>query len=205
VPDATDRCLNEKGTVENQGCPAVQDTDGDGVPNATDNCPDEKGTVENAGCPAAAQDTDGDGVPDATDRCPNEKGAASRQGCPEPAAPPVKEEQFSLADRKLVFPVGVSEIQGDGARMLDEIAALLKSRPEVSLRIEGHTDNTGPDQLNHTLSQDRANAVRDSLIQRGIVGSRLEARGYGPSRPLASNDTPEGRRENRRVEFIVTK
>ena len=205
VPDATDRCLNEKGTVENQGCPAVQDTDGDGVPNAMDKCPNEKGTVEDAGCPAAAQDSDGDGVPDATDRCPNEKGAASRQGCPEPVAPPVKEERLSLADRKLVFPVGLSEIQGDDARMLDEIAALLKSRPEVSLRIEGHTDNTGPDQLNLTLSQDRANAVRDYLIQRGIAGSRLEARGYGSSRPVASNDTPEGRRENRRVEFIVTK
>ncbi len=203
VPDATDKCPNEKGTVENQGCPAVQDTDGDGVPDATDRCPDEKGVVENQGCPAV-QDADGDGVPDATDKCPNEPGVASRQGCPEPVAPPVAEERLSLANRKIVFPVGLSEIQGDGARELDAIAELLKSRPGVSLRIEGHTDSTGPEQLNQTLSQERANAVRAYLIQRGIAGSRLEARGYGPSRPVASNDTPEGRTENRRVEFIVT-
>lgn len=203
VVDRLDRCPNEAGTAEDGGCPAP-DSDGDGVPDATDRCPKEKGTEENQGCPPA-RDSDGDSVPDATDRCPNEPGVSERQGCPEPASPPVKEEPLSLADRELVFPVGVSAIQGDGARTLDEIAELLKSRPDVSLRIEGHTDNTGPEQLNQTLSQERAQTVRNSLIQRGVAGSRLEARGYGPSRPVASNDTPEGRSKNRRVEFIVTK
>jgi outer membrane protein OmpA-like peptidoglycan-associated protein len=203
VPDANDKCPEEKGTEENQGCPAEKDADGDGVPDATDRCPEEKGTAENQGCPPAP-DSDGDGVPDATDRCPKEPGVPGRQGCPEPAAPPAKEAPLSLADQKIVFPVGVSEIQGEEARKLDEIAALLKSRPAVSVRIEGHTDNTGPEELNRSLSQERANAVRAYLIQRGIAGSRLEARGYGPSRPVASNDTPEGRSENRRVEFIVT-
>ncbi|SEL51025.1 OmpA family protein [Stigmatella aurantiaca] len=150
-------------------------------------------------------DLDGDGVPDVTDQCPKEPGVTSRQGCPEPVSPQVKEERLSLADRKIVFMVGLAEIQGDGARILDEVAELLKSRPGVSLRIEGHTDNTGPEQLNRSLSQERAEAVRAYLIQRGIAGSRLEARGYGPSRPVASNDTPEGQSENRRVEFIITK
>ncbi|MCP3140225.1 OmpA family protein [Pyxidicoccus sp. QH1ED-7-1] len=203
VPDASDRCPDEKGTAENQGCPAVKDTDGDGVPDASDRCPDEKGTAENQGCPAV-KDTDGDGEPDASDRCPDEPGVAARQGCPEPVSPPpAAEEPLSLSDRKLIFPVGRSEIQEDGARMLDELVGLLKARPGVSIRIEGHTDNTGPEELNRTLSQERAEAVRAYLIQRGIAGSRLEARGYGPSRPFASNDTPEGRSENRRVEFIV--
>lgn len=203
VVDRLDRCPNEVGTPDHGGCPAP-DSDGDGVPDGSDRCPNERGTVEAQGCPAV-RDTDGDGVPDATDRCPKEPGVPSRQGCPEPVPPPVTEEQLSLADRKIIFPVGLSEIQGDSARMLDELAGLLKSRPGVSVRIEGHTDNTGPEQLNRTLSQERAEAVRAYLIQRGIAGSRLEARGYGSSRPVASNDTPEGRSENRRVEFIVTK
>ncbi|MFP2924088.1 OmpA family protein [Pyxidicoccus sp. 3LG] len=203
VVDRLDRCPDQAGTADDDGCPAP-DSDGDGVPDATDKCPNEKGTVENEGCPPA-QDSDGDGVPDATDKCPNEAGVASRQGCPEPVSPPVKEERLSLSDRRIVFPVGLSEIQGDGARTLDEIAELLKAQPDVSVRIEGHTDNTGPEELNRSLSQERAEAVRSYLIRRGIAGSRLEARGYGPSRPIASNDTPEGRSENRRVEFIVTK
>ena len=201
VPDKADRCPSEAGSPDNVGCPAP-DSDGDGVVDRLDRCPSEAGTAENGGCPAP--DSDGDGVPDATDRCPNEPGVPDRQGCPEPASPPAKEERLSLAGRKLVFPVGVAEIQEDGARTLDEVVELLKSRPGVSLRIEGHTDNTGPELLNKTLSQERAEAVRRYLIQRGVAGSRLEARGYGPSRTIASNDTPEGRSENRRVEFIVT-
>ena len=151
-------------------------------------------------------------MPNKADRCPLEVGSPDDEGCPkrdsegapEPVSPPVKEERLSLAGRRLVFAVGLAEIQGDGARILDEIAELLKSRPEVSLRIEGHTDNSGQEQLNRTLSQERANGVRAYLIQRGIAGTRLEARGYGPSRPVASNDTPEGRSENRRVEFVIT-
>ncbi|MFY0523620.1 kelch repeat-containing protein [Archangium gephyra] len=161
-------------------------------------------------CPDS--DDDGDSVPNKADRCPLEVGSPDDEGCPkrdpevapEPVSPPVKEERLSLAGRKIVFAVGLAEIQGDGARILDEIAGLLKSRPEVSLRIEGHTDNSGQERLNLTLSQERANGVRAYLIQRGIAGTRLEARGYGPSRPIASNATPEGRSENRRVEFIIT-
>ncbi|WP_223747989.1 OmpA family protein [Myxococcus sp. XM-1-1-1] len=199
VPDDQDKCPDQKGTAENQGCPAAKDTDGDGVPDDEDKCPDQKGTAENQGCPAA-KDTDGDGIPDDQDQCPNEAGVAGRQGCPEPA--PV-EEKLSLADRRVTFTVGRAEIEGEGARVLDDVAAQLKARPDVAIRIEGHTDNTGPEELNRTLSQERAESVRAYLIKRGIDGKRLEARGYGPSRPIATNDTPEGRGENRRVEFII--
>ncbi|ATB29720.1 kelch repeat-containing protein [Melittangium boletus] len=174
---------------------------GASVPNKTDRCPHERGSPENAGCPD--RDSEGDGVVDRLDRCPNEPGVPSRQGCPEPVSPPVKEERLSLAGREIVFQVGLSRIEGDGTRILDELAELLKSRPDVSLRIEGHTDDSGLEQLNLTLSQERADGVRAYLIQRGIESSRLEARGYGPSRPIASNDTPEGRSQNRRVEFII--
>jgi outer membrane protein OmpA-like peptidoglycan-associated protein len=174
-------------------CPNSDD-DGDSVPNKADRCPLEVGSPDNEGCP----DRDSEGTPEPVSP------PVKEEGTPEPVSPPVKEERLSLAGRKIVFAVGLAEIQGNGTRILDEIAELLKSRPGVSLRIEGHTDNSGQEQLNHTLSQERASRVRAYLIQRGIAGSRLEARGYGPSRPVASNDTPEGRSENRRVEFIVT-
>ncbi|WPB73836.1 kelch repeat-containing protein [Archangium violaceum] len=182
-------------------CPGSDD-DGDSVLNKADRCPLEAGPPDNEGCPD--RDSEGDGVVDRLDRCPNEVGVPDRQGCPEPVSSPVKEERLSLSGRKVAFAVGLSEIQGDGARLLDEIAELLKSRPGVSLRIEGHTDDSGQEQLNRTLSEDRAKAVRAYLMKRGIAGSRLEARGYGPSRPVATNDTPEGRSANRRVEFIIT-
>ncbi|AGC43124.1 kelch domain-containing protein [Myxococcus stipitatus DSM 14675] len=202
VPDAKDKCPKEKGTAENQGCPAVKDTDGDGVPDDEDKCPSEKGTAENQGCPAV-KDTDGDGVPDGEDKCPSEKGTAENQGCPAPVKKPVQEEKLSLSGRRVTFPVGLAVIEGEGARVLDEVVEMLKSRPDVAIRVEGHTDNTGPETLNQELSQSRAEAVRSYLIQRGINGSRLEARGYGPSRPVASNDTPEGRSANRRVDFVI--
>ncbi|WP_338868900.1 kelch repeat-containing protein [Myxococcus stipitatus] len=202
VPDAKDQCPKEKGTAENQGCPAVKDSDSDGVPDSEDQCPKEKGTAENQGCPAV-KDSDGDGVPDSEDKCPKEKGTAENQGCPEPVKSAVPEEKLSLSGRRVTFPVGLSVIEGEGSRVLDEVVEMLKARPEVAIRIEGHTDNTGPETLNRELSQSRAEAVRSYLIQRGIDGSRLEARGYGPSRPVASNDTPEGRSENRRVDFVI--
>ncbi|XXF75322.1 kelch repeat-containing protein [Myxococcaceae bacterium GXIMD 01537] len=187
-------------------CPDSDD-DGDSVLNTSDRCPLEAGAPENGGCPDqdSEGDGDGDGVPDDADKCPNEAGVASQGGGPEPVKPPVKEERLSLEGRRVSFAVGLSEIQGDGARVLDLVVAQLKARPDVSVRIEGHTDNSGPEALNRTLSQERAEAVRAYLIQQGIAGSRLEARGYGPSRPVASNDTPEGRSENRRVEFIITR
>ncbi|WP_375768282.1 OmpA family protein [Archangium gephyra] len=199
-PPPEDVCQRGRKHTPEQ-CPGSDD-DGDSVPNKADRCPLEAGSPDNAGCPD--RDSEGDGVVDRLDRCPNEAGVPGRQGCPEPVPPAVKEERLSLEGRKIVFAVGRSELQGDGMLMLDELAALLKSRPGVSLRIEGHTDTSGQEQLNLTLSQERAEGVRAYLIQRGIAGSRLEARGYGPSRPVASNDTPEGRSENRRVEFIIT-
>ncbi|QSQ17707.1 kelch repeat-containing protein [Myxococcus landrumensis] len=204
VPDAKDQCPKEKGTAEHEGCPApVKDSDGDGVPDDEDKCPKEKGTTEHQGCPAPVKDSDGDGVPDDEDKCPKEKGTVESQGCPEPVKSPAPEEKLSLSGRRVTFPVGLSVIEGEGARVLDEVVEMLKSRPDVAIRVEGHTDNTGPETLNRELSQSRAEAVRAYLIQRGIDGSRLEARGYGPSRPVASNDTPEGRSENRRVDFVI--
>jgi OOP family OmpA-OmpF porin len=83
---------------------------------------------------------------------------------------------------------------------LSELAAFLKRFSDLQVDVEGHTDSTGPESYNERLSQQRAQAVVDLLVnQYGIESRRLEARGYGESQPVASNDTREGRAQNRRV------
>ena len=79
---------------------------------------------------------------------------------------------------------------------------MLRQYQDLGLRIEGHTDNTGDDASNKTLSQSRAEAVRDYLVEQGIDASRLEAVGLGEEQPVADNNTEEGRAQNRRVELV---
>ncbi|WIG92953.1 OmpA family protein [Myxococcus sp. SDU36] len=206
VPNGQDRCPLEAGPPENDGCPDT-DSDGDGVVDREDACPNEAGPPENKGCPDT--DSDGDGVVDREDACPNEAGVAAHRGCPEPKPEPEPQTPATEAPTRLPtehhvqFRVGQSTLSDEELRNLDAVADYLKANPGVSLRIEGHTDSTGPDELNRTLSQERADAVRTYLIQRGVTSSRLTAKGYGPDRPLTTNDTPEGRGTNRRVEFVT--
>jgi len=77
----------------------------------------------------------------------------------------------------------------------------LKENPQYVVEIQGHTDSTGPKAWNDTLSQMRADSVKDYLVANGVAEGRLTAKGYGSSEPIASNDTAEGRRQNRRVDF----
>ncbi len=86
---------------------------------------------------------------------------------------------------------------------LDRIIATLEDRPELSVRIEGHTDSLGSPEINQPLSQQRAEAVRQALIERGLAGERVEAHGAGSTQPIADNATPEGQRRNRRVELYL--
>ena len=222
VKNRDDRCPLEAGSVDNAGCPD-KDSDGDGVVDREDKCASVAGSPRHQGCPPP--DSDGDSVADDEDGCPQEAGPASNRGCPvreepKPVEPkpeepkPVEpkpeepktpvEETKSPLDHRVQFPVGQAEFQEEERRQLDAIADYLKANPKLTVRIEGHTDNTGPEELNRTLSQQRAERVRAYLIQRGVAGNRLEAKGYGPTRPLMSNDTPEGLTANRRVEFVVT-
>jgi outer membrane protein OmpA-like peptidoglycan-associated protein len=76
--------------------------------------------------------------------------------------------------------------------------------PSLHVAIEGHTDSVGSDQYNQDLSEHRAEAVRDYFVQQGISASAVEARGFGKSEPIASNDTAEGRQQNRRVELVLS-
>jgi OOP family OmpA-OmpF porin len=168
--------------------PAPMDSDGDGVVDSKDACPDTpRGvTVDSKGCPL---DSDGDGVYDYLDKCPaTPKGATvDARGC--------------WVVKGINFNTGESIIKPVSHRFLDEVAAILINNPALKVEIQGHTDNRGSAAFNQKLSENRANAVLDYLVQRGVPRNRLAAIGYGFSRPAASNSTPEGRAQNRRVEL----
>lgn len=109
--------------------------------------------------------------------------------------------RFTLGEG--VFAAGRADLTGAAAARLDEAAAFLGAAPGRRARIEGHTDSRGSANLNQALSQQRAEAVRDALVARGVEASRLVAVGRGSDRPVATNDTPDGRARNRRVEIIL--
>jgi outer membrane protein OmpA-like peptidoglycan-associated protein len=115
------------------------------------------------------------------------------------AAPP---QRFVLQD--LRFQTDSADIEPGSRQVLDDVAAVLTAHPSARVRVEGNTDSTGAPDTNRQLSMARADSTRKYLTERGVDGARIETAGLGASRPLASNDTPEGRAVNRRTELIVT-
>lgn len=115
----------------------------------------------------------------------------------------VTKEKVEISDT-IEFTTGRATIKVESYPVLDEIAQVLKESPTMRLRIEGHTDNVGDAKTNKRLSQQRADAVRDYIISRGIGADRLEAVGLGQERPVADNRSEDGRAKNRRVEFNIT-
>lgn len=103
----------------------------------------------------------------------------------------------------VLFEVGEADLLASATQSLDDVIDLLESEPDKDIRIEGHTDSTGPSELNLRLSRERAEAVRDALVERGIDPNRLNAVGMGEDFPIATNETAEGRASNRRVDVIV--
>ena len=196
VSDNNDDCPNVAGLKSLAGCP---DADSDGIADNKDNCPNEAGPAANNGCPWP--DSDGDGVLDKDDNCPNEAGTVANNGCPEVVVP-TEEVQKQLTEyaRTINFNSGKSSFKAGTEPTLQAIAAILKEYPKANFAIEGHTDSTGSDSLNQKLSDARANAVRDYLVENGIDASRLTAKGFGESMPIESNNTRAGRAANRRVE-----
>jgi outer membrane protein OmpA-like peptidoglycan-associated protein len=196
-PDRDDLCPDEPG-VAPDGCP-IRDRDGDGFTDDVDLCPDEFG-VEPDGCPLA--DRDGDGIPDRDDRCPDEPGIAP-DGCPEEM--PEEVQRFSGVIKGITFDTNKASIRPTSHRVLDEAIEVLKKYPTLQVEIVGHTDSTGRAERNMELSRERATAVRQYLVDKGIDGERLVARGAGPNEPIATNKTKEGRAENRRTEFKISR
>jgi len=198
VPDIKDNCPDLAGPVEQGGCPFL-DTDKDGVKDSEDMCPEIQGPPENKGCPWT--DTDGDLIPDKDDKCPLTPGDPNNFGCP--IILEKEQEVLKTAFENLEFETGKSVIRSSSFASLNELAALLVSKPTWKLKISGHTDNVGNDASNLTLSKNRAQATAKYLEGKGVAASQLIAEWFGETKPIAENDTPEGRQKNRRVEMQV--
>jgi OOP family OmpA-OmpF porin len=196
IADKNDACPSEKGTAQFNGCP---DTDGDGIIDKDDRCPQVAGTAALQGCP----DKDGDGVADGDDSCPDQAGTVSNKGCPEIKAEEVKaiETKLNVAAKQIQFETGSAKIKESSYEELDQIVTIMNQYTFTSFDIQGHTDNKGNLQSNKTLSQQRADAVKNYIAGKGISGDRLISTGYGPDRPIATNNTATGRAQNRRVEI----
>ncbi|MED5501168.1 MAG: OmpA family protein [Pseudomonadota bacterium] len=191
VPDDRDQCPNTPAgvAVDAVGCPL--DTDGDGVPDYMDQCPGTPAGVEvNAqGCPL---DSDGDGVPDYQDQCPDTPAGAevNSLGCVE-----------DLVLRDVNFEFDSAQLTPSAEAILDGVSEKLMTNDQLRIRLEGHTDSVGPAAYNKELSQRRADSVKSYLVNKGFSADNITTIGYGEEQPVASNDTAEGRAQNRRVEL----
>ncbi len=209
IPDAQDLCLVEAedmdGYLDADGCPEP-DNDLDGVADEVDQCAKEPedidGYQDEDGCPDL--DNDSDSITDATDRCPNEPGTESEQGCPK-SYPNVEVTNTAIRiHQKVHFDFNRARIRAVSFPLLNTVAQVLKDYPNIAVEVQGHTDSRGLDEFNLKLSEARAQAVRDYLVQQGVAVTRLTAHGYGEAQPIESNRTAVGRAANRRVEFIRT-
>ena len=206
VPDVDDKCPDtpQGVKVDAEGCPI--DSDGDGVPDYLDECPDTpkeasavRTLIDEKGC---EKDTDGDGVPDWKDVCPTIPGTKANSGCPE-----IKREVRELltkAMQGIQFETNKAIIKPVSFPILDQIAQTFIDNPTWLVEVQGHTDNVGKADYNQNLSERRANSVRDYLVGKGVPAEKLTAKGYGLTKPIADNKTADGRKQNRRVEFVIT-
>ena len=144
---------------------------------------------------AAVVDSDGDGVPDAVDKCPDS-----------PSDKPVDADGCTIVSVVLddvQFELNSSELTVNSSASLDEVANAMNEYPNLRIEVQAHSDSMGGDAYNQSLSEKRASSVRDYLIGAGIAANRIEAKGYGETKPIADNSTSEGRAKNRRVELKV--
>jgi outer membrane protein OmpA-like peptidoglycan-associated protein len=203
IADNVDHCPDIAGITNNQGCP-YNDRDSDGIRDDLDPCPDEVGPVTNAGCPQGvfasnAGDLDKDGVRDEFDRCPNTPGSLQNYGCPEVSSAEL--DILKIAIQGLYFDTNKSIIRNNSYPHLNNLAALLKRRPEFKVRISGFADARGDDRLNLDLSKRRSEAVRGYLIKNGANEGQLITEYHGERKPAARNTSADGLQLNRRVEM----
>jgi outer membrane protein OmpA-like peptidoglycan-associated protein len=205
IPDDIDRCPldpEDKDLFQDEdGCPDP-DNDGDGIVDKTDACPLEAGSIENKGCPVTDKDTDGDKILDSKDKCPAEFGPPP-DGCPKRYSLVEVDRNQIRIKQQVRFATAKFRVLPASYRLLNEVTSVMNDFPKMRILIEGHTDSRGKQASNMRLSTRRAEAVLDYLVSKGIAPERLEAIGYGPTKPIASNKTAKGRAQNRRTEFKV--
>lgn len=226
ILDAGDKCRDaaedKDGFADTDGCPET-DNDADGIPDAADACPTQAGQAALKGCPS--QDADNDGVLDSKDECPtipeSPNGWLDDDGCPDsaPIVPPTAPTPASTASGSLAtltgdqitisktveFAAGKATLSTSSYAVLDSVVAVMKANPTIKIEIGGHTDNQGDDAKNQTLSKDRADAVFEYLLSKGVEARRMRTTGYGETQPIDTNMTETGRAKNRRIEFVVLK
>jgi len=229
VPDADDACPDQAGVKtddpKTNGCPAAAapppppppvaapppppppDRDGDTILDADDACPDQAGVKtddpKTNGCPAPV-DKDGDGIKDPEDACPDQPGPKNddpkKNGCPIAA---VVGGEIKITE-EVKFKTGSAELLAESDGVLNAVLKVMNDHPELKrVQVQGHTDNKGTPKGNKTLSEKRAASVMAWLIMHGVDKSRLTSAGFGQDRPIDSNATDEGRKNNRRVEFKI--
>ncbi len=208
ITDDVDQCPNDAedldGFEDTNGCPDP-DNDQDGLLDAVDQCPNDKEDKDQFededGCPDP--DNDKDGVLDADDKCPAEmetqNGYQDGDGCADTV--PAAVQKFSGAIEGIRFKTNSATIRSSSFRTLKKAVKVLTEFGQVNLEIQGHTDSSGDAAKNQTLSQERAQAVVDYLVAKGISADRLTAKGYGSETPVADNGSKAGMEKNRRVEF----
>ena len=147
-------------------------------------------------------DRDGDGIPDTIDRCPDVRGEMESYGCPHYERIVVKPDKLELKE-KLYFAWDQATLDDASFPVLDEVVKALNDNKSFQVQVEGHTDSSGAEEHNQTLSENRAQAVLDYLVAHGVAKERLGSKGLSSSRPLDTNATAAGRENNRRVEFVV--
>lgn len=214
IPDVDDACPNERGVrtsdAKTNGCP-VKDRDGDGIPDDKDKCPDaaeDKDNFEDEdGCPDP--DNDQDGFLDRVDQCPNEpetqNGYADDDGCPDDVQVRVVGD-YILLDERIHFDTGKSVVLLPSQPLLWRVMLLIKKHPEYThIEVEGYADERGEETFNQKLSEARARSVRDLLVRWGISPERLSYVGFGKSNPRVPDKSYKAYRENRRVEFKITR
>ena len=229
ILDEDDLCKLEAedhdGYMDEDGCPDP-DNDDDGILDGADSCPlvaeDMDGFEDEDGCLEADNDNDrfcDPWVDDlkaqqeyncvSRDQCPLEaeviNGYEDEDGCPDKGEVKViiKKDKIEILD-KVYFATNKAKIKKKSYGILDQVVSVMKTNPQITkVRVEGHTDDRGGEKANLKLSERRAKAVMDYLIDKGVEPERLESQGFGESVPIDTNDTKDGRANNRRVEFTI--
>lgn len=225
IMDIKDKAPNDAedkdGFQDDDGVPDL-DNDGDGILDVNDkdpnNAEDVDGFQDEDGAPDL--DNDGDGILDAKDKCPGTdetvaKGIDTKEtrngyqdddGCPDKKpAPKLEKKGAKLVLKGVNFETNSDKLTPNSFTILDQVIEGLRDNKEVELEVRGYTDDRGAASYNQKLSQRRAITVMEYLITKGIDKARLKAAGYGEKDPIESNATPEGRAQNRRIEFYRTK
>lgn len=185
--------------------PALGDRDGDTVLDRDDYCPDLFGNPPR-GCPQVCiDDSDGDGLSDPTDKCPTEpesrNGFEDADGCPDEVPPELAD--LSGVMKGINFDTDKATIKPGSKPQLDKAVEVMKKFRKIRVRITGHTDSIGGYRHNVDLSQRRSKSVKRYMVSKGIRERRIETAGVGPDQPIDTNETPDGRANNRRIEFTI--